>query len=188
MNKKLIIVLIAILAFASVPALAALEYTTTILYFNVGSLSDIRVTLIQQSYVKATTSGNTTQNIEFNCGGMNCWWLNASVQGGATANQTYASSIIQVTNLGTTTPQVNISVNVTQSGCIDLHYFSNQTASDIYGAATPNSESQLGTANVTLDGAFNNTEHIGLWLWGNFSGCTTTADSKVELLRIFANS
>lgn len=190
MDRKMILVLLAILLSSSIPVLAAtLEWTTTLLYFNVGAANEIRVTLLGQPFTVTEAGGNATaQNIEFNSSGPTQAWVNARVTGlGSTQNDDNA--IITISNPGSTNPEINISVNSSQSGCIDLHYFMNQTASAKYSAGTPASETQLNTTNVTLDGSFapqGGEPDIGLWLWGNFSGCAV-GNSKVEMLYVFAN-
>ena len=64
MNRKTILVLLAILVSLSIPVAAAtMQYTTTILYFNVGAANEIRVTLLGESWTVASAAGNaTTQN------------------------------------------------------------------------------------------------------------------------------
>jgi hypothetical protein len=188
MNRKTILVLLVILVSLSIPVFAAMEYTTTILYFNVGAANEIRVTLLSEGYTVAAAAGNaTTQNIEFNSTGPDSAWVNAKVTGGGT-QQDNTNPIITILNAGTTSPQVNMSVNSSQSGCINLHYFFNQSATAAYSAGTPASEVQLNATNVTLDSSYVavSDASIGVWLWGNFSNCNQAA-SKAELFYIYAN-
>ena len=195
MNKKLILVLLVILASLTIPALAALEWTTTLLYFNVEQLDEISVYLLGQSADTSSPTGSATSyNIVFNSSTGFTNWTNASVKFAANI-QTWDDGIIVIDNTGTTTPTtLNISTNTTwasagsPAGCIDLHYFANNSTAAVYTAKTPQSEPQLNTTNVTLAGGTtfsptsNNWE---LWLWGNFSNCNQ--GTYLEKLYIFAD-
>jgi len=188
MNRKTILVLLVILVSLSIPVFAAtLQYTTTILYFNVGAANEIRVTLLGEAWTVAAAAGNaTTQNIEFNSTGTNSAWVSSKITGGG-STQANNSPIITIFNAGSTSPLVNMSVNSSQSGCINLHYFFNQSNTASYNTGTPASEVQLNATGVTLDASYvpSSDASIGVWLWGNFSGCTI-GDSKPELLFINA--
>ena len=196
MNKKLILVLLVILASLTIPALAALEWTTTLLYFNVEQLDEISVYLLGQSADTSSPTGSATSyNIDFNSSTGFTNWTNASVKFAANI-QTWDDGIISIDNTGTTTPTtLNISTNVSNwgtagspAGCIDLHYFANNSTGAVYTAASPQNEAQLNTTNVTLAGgttftpASNNWE---LWLFGNFTNCNQ--GTYVEQLKIFAD-
>jgi len=192
MSKKIILILSVILVLLSVPALAALEYTTTLLYFNVGALDEISVQILGGVWNVSAPAGTATlYNIEFNTTLQYDAWVNAKTAGVA-STQTDSNGIIVIDNTGTTTPTaLNISTNVSSWGsgnynCTDLHYFANNSADAVYGAATPASEIQLNNTNVTLDGSFTPTEDPWeVWLWGNFSGCTS--GTRVAMFYVWAN-
>ncbi len=183
MDKKLILVLLVILSVISLPVLAALEWTETLLYFNVAVSDEVTVYLLQESGTATSGAGaSTSQNIEFNSTTGTTQWANARVQGGSSTLQNDDEGIIWIDNTGSTTPELNISVNVSSWGsggysCLDLHYFSNQTGGATvanYSAGTPANEDQLNTTNVTLDSSFTPAEDTWeVWLWGNFSSCSS---------------
>ncbi|NIO44408.1 MAG: hypothetical protein GTN36_02540 [Candidatus Aenigmarchaeota archaeon] len=196
MDKKLILVLLVILSVLTIPALAAVEWTETILYFNVEQLDQISVQLLGQGWDASSPTGTATSyNIDFNSSTGTTAWANATVKF-ANNNQSNSNGIILIDNTGTTTPTtLNISTNVSNwgtqgspAGCIDLHYFANNSTGAVYTADTPASEPQLNTTNVTLAGgttfspASNNWE---LWLWGNFSNCNQ--GTYAEKLYVFAD-
>ncbi|NIM46960.1 MAG: hypothetical protein GTN40_02255 [Candidatus Aenigmarchaeota archaeon] len=194
MNKKLILVLLVILAALTIPALAAVEWTETLLYFNVEQLDQISVQLLGQGWDASSPTGTATSyNIDFNSSTGSVAWTNATVKF-ANNNQSFSDGIILIDNTGTTTPTtLNISTNVSDwstagspAGCLDLHYFANNSTAAVYTAQTPASEPQLNTTNVTLDSSFDPTDNNWeLWLWGNFSQCNQ--GTYAEKLYIFAD-
>jgi len=191
MSKKIVLILIAILAL-SIPVIASVEYTSTLLYFNVGANNEVSVQLYNSGLWNTTAVAGTATiyNVEFNTTNQDAQWINGTVTGSANT-QSSANGIILIDNTGTTNAVINISTNVSdwaaeRGGCTNLHYFTNNSAAATYGAGTPATEPQLNTTNVTLDGSFTPTEAVWeVWLWGNFSGCTT--GTTVETLYVFAN-
>jgi hypothetical protein len=155
-------------ALLGIPALASgLEYTKTILYFNVQALDEVTVTLVNEaSFTGTSTAGNLTSSaLNFTCQAQDCMWINASLSGGG-GTQDDDVPAITIDNTGTTNAQINISANVTlpAATCFNLRYSN--------GAITYPPELHLNTTNVTLDASFTPVEAtVKVWLFGNFSGC-----------------
>ena len=177
MRKTQVLTIVAVLlaaAFLGVPALAAgLEYTKTILYFNVQALDEVTVTLVGQGSGTVTGGGAgtfTSDALNFTCSQGDCVWRNASLFSSGTS-QDINNPAITIDNTGTTNAQINISANVTLPAghaCLNLRY-SNDTMS-IPSAATANN---LNTTNVTLVGTYTPTDAtLKVWLFGNFTSCT----------------
>jgi len=200
MNKKIILVLLAILAF-SMPALAALEYTTTLLYFNVAQLDEVTVYLLgytSTGNVTAPAGTATLYNIEFNTTQASASWINATVATGSGQVQSQNSGIIYIDNTGTTNDvQLNISTNVSSwasegnpAGCLNLKYFANQSLSTfgdaVYTSFNPSTLAQLNVTNVTIDADFDATDQAWeVWLFGNFTNCVQ--GTYAEMFYVWAN-
>jgi hypothetical protein len=177
MRKTGILTFVAVLLVAvtllGIPALAAgLEYTKTILYFNVGALDEVTVTLVNEG-AGTTTSGGagvfTSSALNFTCSSSDCQWVNASLSGTGT-QQSITTPAVTIDNTGTTNAQINISANVTlpAATCFNLRY-SNDTMT-IPSAGNLNN---LNTTNITLVQTYTPTgATLKVWLFGNFSGCT----------------
>jgi hypothetical protein len=177
MRKSVTLTVIAIVLIAAtllgVPALAAgLEYTKTLLYFNVGALDEVTVTLVNEG-AGTTTSGapgtQTSSSLNFTCGTPSCLWVNASLSGTGSA-QNDATPAVTIDNTGTTNAQINISANTSfpvscGTGNFNLR-FSNNTITN------PPTQG-LNTTNVTLVAVYTPVQAtIKVWLFGNFSECT----------------
>lgn len=162
-------ILLASATLLAAPALAAgLEYTRTLLYFNVGALDEVTVTLVNEGAGTTTSPSGaaTASSIGFTCGTADCVWVNASIYGGG-ANQTDATPAITIDNTGTTNAQINISANYTFPGttCFRLRY-SNATITN-----PPTLD--LNVTNTTLLAAFTPTASaLKVWLFANFTACT----------------
>ncbi len=182
MRKTNILTFVTIVLMAvtllGIPALAAgLEYTKTILYFNVGALDEVTVTLVNEGAGIATAGAPgalTTSALNFTCASGNCIYQNASLSGGG-GSQSDTVPAITIDNTGTTNAQINISANASfpvlcsASGYFALRY-SNNTIGTLPTAASP---SNLNTTNVTLVATYQPTDTVlKVWLFGNFSGCT----------------
>ncbi|MHA1866313.1 MAG: hypothetical protein ACTSWZ_07395 [Candidatus Heimdallarchaeaceae archaeon] len=196
MKKKYIVLLILLISM-TVPVLAAeTQYTITTLYFNIQSLNQVVVTLYGEADVTMTTGGATTTDINFTSSTGTTLWQNATVSGGSQQDETHP--IIVIDNTGTTNvSQLNISINVSlnpPSPCtMALRYinqsgdgtsWSNTNDPDTYGA-------DIGTTNITIatdwepNPSDSSLDKWALWLYGNFSQCSTE-DSQTTWLRIFA--
>jgi hypothetical protein len=161
-------VLLASASILVAPVLAAgLEYTSTVLYFNIGALDEVTVTMVNQGSGVTTGAGTpTSSNLNFTCTQADCLWVNASLTGGG-GTQSDGTPAITIDNTGTTNAQINISANYTFPGatCLNLRY-SNQTITN------PPTLS-LNTTNVTLVQTYTPAQaSIKVWLFGNFTACT----------------
>lgn len=177
MRKTQALTIVAVLmaaAILGIPAIAAgLEYTKTVLYFNVQALDEVTVTLVNEGTGTTTAGGAgvfTSSALNFSCGAADCVWTNASLSGTGTA-QSVTTPAVTIDNTGTTNAQINISANVTlpaEHTCLALRY-SNDTMIVPAAAATTN----LNTTNVTLVQTYTPTgATLKVWLYGNFSSCT----------------
>jgi hypothetical protein len=178
MGRALAITLILFLA-AVIPVWAALEYVYVDLFFNIGAADELTVTLLGQSAVTSSPSGQATPaNIEFNVTG-NTSWENASVTGGS--QQSNITPILSLDNTGTTDLEINISINASlpSGACtMDLRYINDSAPYDIDALNPEDNGSQVSTTNITIDSAFTPSEATwGIWLYGNFSGCIDSDDT-----------
>jgi hypothetical protein len=164
MRIKLITAAIFFILLAVTAYAVSLEYTTTLLYFNVNTNRDVQVFTFGGSWISATSSGAPTSgNIEFTTINPDAYWVNASIYGGSAQDGT--NPIIRVQNIGTVPAQVNITINETVPSCMILRY-SNDTI-------TYPPTLTLSTTNVTLDDSLGPGDTpLDLWLFTNFSGCT----------------
>lgn len=163
---------------------AALEYVYTELYFNIGAVDELTVTLLGESTVTSSVGGTTTPaQIEFNVSG-DATWQNATVSGGSTQDKT--NPILSIDNTGTTDLVLNISINATMpSGtCTMLLRFINETSPYDLNALEPEANGEdVNTTNITIDSSFTPAEAAwGLWLYTNFSGCV---DADDDIRRFF---
>jgi len=144
-----------------------LEYTTTLLYFNVNENRDIQVLSLGGSWVSTTSAGApTTGNIEFNTSQPYTYWVNATIEGGG-GSQDDTTPILQVQNIGTISAQINISINASMPACMLLR-FENDTIS------YPPQIINLNTTNETLTGALATADTaLDIWLFANFTNCGT---------------
>jgi hypothetical protein len=174
MRKANILTLVTIVLIAvtllGMPALAAgLEYTKTLLYFNVGALDDVTVTLVNEGGSTSTAGypgATTSTSLNFSCGSGSCSWVNATLSSTG-SSQDVTVPAVTIDNTGTTNAQLNISANVSFPGatCFDLR-FSNNTM-------TNPPTVQLNTTNVTLDSVFTPTDStLKVWLFANFTVCS----------------
>jgi len=181
MRKKLITLIVFFTLLTGIAAYAAnLEYTTTLLYFNVNENRDVQVLSLGGAWVSATSAGApTTGNIEFNTSNPYAYWVNATIEGGG-GSQDDTTPILQVQNIGTIDAQINISINETMPSCMLLRY-ENDTIT------YPPSTSDLGTTNVTLVGALGSGETaLDIWLFANFTNCGT-GDTTQRNFTVYAD-
>ena len=166
MRKSDALTFIAIVLIAAtllgIPALAVgLEYTRTILYFNVAALDEVTVTLVNEGAGTTTAGGggaNTTSALNFTCGVADCVWVNASLSGTG-SSQNDATPAVTIDNTGTTNAQINISANVSDwstTPCFNLRYSNN--------TITNPPTLGLNTTNVTLVASYSPT-HATLKVW-----------------------
>ena len=167
---SIVAILMASATLLAAPALAAgLEYTKTVLYFNIGALDEVTVTLVNEGSGTTTNGGAGTQtasSLNFTCGSADCVWVNASLSGGG-GTQSDATPAITIDNTGTTNAQINISSNYTFPGttCLRLRY-SNATITN-----PPTLD--LNVTNVTLVQTYTPAQAaLKVWLFGNFTACT----------------
>jgi len=185
MREKLLIIIVFFTLLAATAYAVSLEYTTTLLYFNIGVARDIRVLIYNAGSWDSATSGGTptSDNIEFNCTAQECVWVNATTVSGADT-QDDSNPIIQIDNAGTVDAQVNISLNASMpSGtCTMKLRYENDTIT--YPPAT----SDLDTNNVTLIQDLKADDvYLDIWLFANFSGQCQTSDSDQRNLTIWAD-
>jgi hypothetical protein len=184
MNKKLALITFAALVLLIYPiqsATAVIEAVYVDLFFNIGAVDELTVTLLGES---AVTSGAlpgtaTPANIEFNVSG-DTLWQNASVMGGSTQDVT--NPILSLDNTGTTNFQINISINAsTPTGTcnMNLTFINDSSPYDISGLIPKTDGIEVNTTNWTIDHSFTPAEATqGLWLYGNFSGCADNDDTS----------
>ncbi len=194
MDKKFIAV--AVLALSVVmfypldAATAVTEYVYVDLYFNIGAVDELTVTLLGQSAVTSAPAGTATPaNIEFNVS-TDAVWKNASVTGGG-STQDYTNPILSLDNTGTTNLQINISLNETLNPGVCtmiLRYINDSAPYDVSGVTPGTNGVNVTTTNMTVDSSFTPAEATwGLWLYANFSGCIDS-DDTVKRFRIFATT
>ncbi len=194
MNKKFLLftTVFFITAVLSTLSFAALEWTTTLLYFNIGAADDVTVTLLNDGATSTSPSGQATaQNIEFNITGQTGNWINATITGGG-SQQDASNSILTIDNTGTTNVNITIRVNETlpvAGDCqLDLRFENDTNEDDILDNYPPSAANDLNTTNVTLVELFEPSENeLDLWLFGNFSGTCEDNDDRVLMLYIQAN-
>lgn len=189
MRKKILkmfgLVFSALLVF-SVPVLAALEWTTTVLYFNVAAADEVTVTLYDESgQAMSDTGAATPQNIEFNSTTGTDEMVNATVTGTGGSTQDDSNPIIQITNTGNSIPtQINISLVGTALDACQKLKFQNETMDPL---PETTAEFLNSTENVTLTTSYEPAASaLDLWLFGNFTDCGATDDTD-PTLRIYAN-
>lgn len=188
MRKKVLLLTVAVLALAvaSVSVMAA-EWTTTLVYFNIGAVDELTVTLLGQSGTTSSGSGQATaQAIQFNTTQSDDVYVNATV---IAAEQDNTNPILTIANTGTTSAQVDIWINetfVTATHCLQLRYVNDtdENGQPDYYPTAGLLENLNDTVNVTLAPALGFGEGpLRIWLFGNFSQCQTS-DSTVANLYI----
>jgi len=183
--KKLLGVLalafFVVLVMGTPRASAATESVYVEVWFNIGAVDELTVTLLGQSAVTSATGGTATPaNIEFNSSDGSDEWVNATVAGGG-SEQDDTNPILSLDNTGTTNLGINMSLNETLGDtCLNLTYDTSHTYSPTKYVNS--------TMNATLDTSFTPAESaISVWLWGNFSTCGD-ADDYVGKLMIWAKT
>lgn len=181
MNKR-IMALTFIFCLAAAPvAMAATESVTVTLYFNIGAVDELTVTLLGEAAATSTAAGQALPaNIEFNSTVGTDLYLNATVSNGG-STQDATNAIMQLDNTGTTNLAINMSLDGSINACLDCKYATSFTY-DVVGSGISLND----TENATLDASFTPAEAaIDMWLWGNFSGCLD-ADDDSAVLTIYA--
>jgi hypothetical protein len=184
MFSKKILAFLVIVATICAPVLAAVEYTTTTIYFSVAAFDEVTVTLrTGNANVTSPTGTATFNNIEFNTSVGTNEWTNPRVYEQSTLLQESGSPIISIDNTGTTNCQLNISINETVPACMGLKYNTTWQASAPLRAGSTN----LGAANITLNNSWGAIDGptINLYLWGNFTDCP--AGTSARTLYIWAS-
>ncbi len=184
MMEKFLIIIVFFALLAITVYAANLEYTTTLIYFNIAQTRIVEVQTLGGSWVNTTSGGApTTGNIEFNTStGTETFWVNASIVGGSP--QTDANPILQIRNQGSIDAEINISINATTPSCIRVKYENDTIA---YPPTTPDLANSTSALNLTLidDLAFGETP-LDLWLFANFTGCGPS-DTTERNLTIWAD-
>jgi hypothetical protein len=183
MRKKLMALALVLCALAlsmgaSAPkAEAATETVTVTLFFNIGAVDELTVTLLGEAAATSSPSGQALPaNIEFNSTDGDTVWQNASVTNGG-STQDSSNAIIQLDNTGTTNLLINMSLDASINACLDAKY-STSFIHDVEGSGISLNE----TENATLDASFTPAESvIDLWLFGNFTGCSDGDDDSAVL-------
>lgn len=172
------IILIAV-TLSCIPALAAsTEYVTSTLYFNVQASQEITVTLVNDAagFLSAVDGNDTTsETLNFTCSNPSCWYVNATLSGGAGGTQAQTTPALKIQNTGTAACQLNITSNNTGTtfgtgSCISLYYV-NDTDGDAGLDSYPPTLTLSSAANVTIVGSFVYNAIARVWLFGNFTGC-----------------
>lgn len=187
--KKIGLVFSALLMFSlgfTMPVLASLEWTTTVLYFNVAAADEVTVTLYGESgQATSDTGAATPQDIEFNSSTGTDFWLNGTVTGDGGSAQDESNPIIQITNTGNTVPNtINITITGTSLDACQKLRFHNDTMD---ASPETSADSLNATENVTIATSYPvGATALDLWLYGNFTGCGA-ADDTDPTLRIYAD-
>ncbi len=188
--KKLLIGLALFVIAISLPnAQGAIEAVYSDLFFNIGAVDEMTVTLLGESSVTSSALPGTATpaNIEFNVSG-DVIWQNASVQGGG-STQDQTNPIFSIDNTGTTNFELNISLNATMpSGTCTmlLRQITDPAPYDITSVGPDPDGEDVNTTNVTIDSSFTPPEATwGIWLYTNFSGCLD-ADDDARRFTIYA--
>ncbi len=191
MNKKLAaLVTFTALVLLIYPVRAGTGSVYVDLFFNIGAVDELSVTLLGESPVTSAAGGTATaSNIEFNVSG-DLYWQNATVTGGGT-EQDSTNPILALDNTGTTNLEINISINATlpSNGCkMILRYINDSSPFDI-SSKTPGTDGVVvSTTNITINSSFTPAgAAMGLWLYGNFSGCLD-ADDTTRRFTMWARS
>jgi len=171
---------LSLLSLIGIPAMG-LEWTTTVLYFNVAANDEITVTLLGESAAVTADGGTSTpQNIEFNSTTGTDEWLNSTVTGTGGSVQDDTNAILQIDNTGNSNAEMNLTLDEGTSAlnaCQKLRYHTTYQADVATDGILLNS-----TTNVTLDSSYTPAEAaIDLWLWANFTGCGATDDTYPTL-------
>lgn len=185
MNKKLLIPIMAtfLVVVSAAPALAATEWVTTILYFNVASVDELTVTLLGEAAVTSDPGGQaTTSNIEFNFSSGSVAYVEARRTNSADV-QSDGNPILTLNNTGTSNLEINISTSAAAPGCMVLRY--NDTA---FCATPATCATELGATNITIDSNYTTTEAlITLYLWANATDCSEVDTTSVTMY-MYANT
>ncbi len=190
---KRILSILAMVVIAVATSLATVQAQTESvfvdLFFNIGAVDELTVTLLGQSAVTSAPGAGTAlpANIEFNVSG-DTEFQNASVVGGSTQDGT--NPIVSLDNTGTTNLIINISINASMptGACTMVLRYLNDTAPYSLGSLTPQTNgATLTNVNITVNTSFEPADAtIGIWLYNNFSGCGD-GDDTIRRFRIFAS-
>lgn len=177
--KKLMtaLALIACALAISPAALAATETVTVTLFYNIGAVDELTVTLLGEAAATSSPSGQALPaNIEFNSSDGNTAWQNATVTNGGSTQDT-TNPILSLDNTGTTNLFINMSLDGTINACLDTRY--ETTFNHDVGT---NGISLNSTENATINTSFTPADSaISLWLFGNFTSCGDSDDDSAVL-------
>lgn len=151
------------------------------LVFGVGALNKVAVYQYTGGQSGDMTAGGLAlTNIEFNSTDGTDAWVNATIAGGSTQDET--NPILYTDNLGTTNAEINISTSSEISGvdtCLELRVIWKQASSGVFSNTDDPSATgfDLNTTQIQIDSSFTpDEENWGVWPYGNFSGCTVGED------------
>lgn len=183
MKTKLVAITMFFILLSVITAYAvAIEWTTTLLYFNINANRDVQVLTLGGTWVSATSGGAPTSgNIEFNTSQADSPWINASIAFSAN-DQDDTTPIVQIRNIGTISAQVNITMNQTlpAGACTIRLRYSNDTIT--YPPTV-----DVTTSNITLINSIDYGDTpLDLWLFANFTGCST-GDTTQRNFTIYAD-
>lgn len=163
MKKQIIYIMVALVMLAG--AMAAAEYTQTMVQFNVATTIAYTLTLPGQGAVTSdpTAASAATTDIYFNSTAGNDKAVEAHVAGGT--EQSNGVPIFQFANTGTVNLTIAVYLNDTTNTCIKL------LGNDTYRDAA-NGSQIIGVTNITVDNALGVGEAAhNYYLWANFTSC-----------------
>lgn len=153
------------------------------LVFGVGALNQITVYQYTTSKGAMTAAGLALTNIEFNSTNPDAVWVNATVAGNSPQDATHP--IVYVDNTGTTDAEININADsdiTSTDACLKCRYIFKQAAAGVFSNTDDPATNGAGL-NATqqqIDASFTpDEENWGVWLYGNFTGCTQGQDLAI---------
>lgn len=166
-------------------ALAANEaaYTRIPVHFVIPTIIQFTVTLAGGTGVISYTTNNTptlaapTTMIDFNTTNGYGYWLNAQVEGGSA--QADGTPILTFQNTGTAPLNFLVNLNKSLDACISV------VGARGYNMTNASAFPINVTSNATIVASVApNAAASGLYLFANFSGCSTTADTTGAFILI----
>jgi hypothetical protein len=171
--KNILVFILALLIVAGGVRAVSTVSTTTTLYFNIASVVGMTNTLLGQSATTATAAGAATANVEFNSSTGSNTCVEAKVVGGTT--QSTGNPIMTLDNTGTVNLNLSMKLTTANAACIATSY------KTTYACA---SALVLNNANVTILSDYTPAAAAqALYLWANFTACTT-ADTNTKILNV----
>ena len=165
MRKRILVLLLAVIALFAVAAYA--ESTITTGYFNVASLIQYTLTLPGQGAVTGTQGGAATADVEFNSSTGNNSCVNAKVVGGTT--QQSGTPIFSFDNTGTVNLNLTINISSAMPSCMTLYGKTAWAADCTSGSSTiTNANTSIATGYTPAAAA------QAYYLWTTFNACASS--------------